>query len=88
MVIIIIQKREGERRLDSFVATLIVSLRRPLAPLLLLLPERVEQIKLTSLDVPRRFKGLQACDMLDALLVPEDEYSDEEEEPEPAPAKA
>ena len=37
MVIIIIQKREGERRLDSFVATLIVSLRRPLAPLLLLL---------------------------------------------------
>jgi hypothetical protein len=60
----------------------------PLAPLLLLLPERVEQIKLTSLDVPRRFKVLQACDMLDALLVPEDEYSDEEEEPEPAPAKA
>ena len=30
----------------------------PLTPLLLMLPERIEQIKLTSLDVQRRFKVL------------------------------
>ena len=44
----------------------------PLTPLLLLLPDRIEQIKLTSLDVQRRFKVLTACGMLIALLDDDD----------------
>ena len=54
----------------------------PLTPLLLLLPDRIEQIKLTSLDVQRRFKVLQACAMLATLLDDDLDEGDSEEEEE------
>ena len=50
----------------------VLAAQDPLTPLLLLLPDRIEQIKLTSLDVQRRFKVLTACDMLIALLDDDD----------------
>lgn len=50
----------------------VLATQDPLTPLLLLLPDRIEQIKLTSLDVQRRFKVLTACDMLIALLDDDD----------------
>jgi len=53
-----------------------------LRDLLLTVPDRVEQVKLTSLDVQRRYKVLQAADLLDQIVGDEEE----EEEEEPAPS--
>lgn len=39
--------------------------------MLLELPARIEQTKMTALDVPRRFKVLQAADLLDEILAAE-----------------
>tara|TARA_B110001452_G_scaffold196028_1_gene166006 strand:+ start:450 stop:1868 length:1419 start_codon:yes stop_codon:yes gene_type:complete len=66
-----------------------------LMELLLVLPDRIERTKLTSLDVQRRFKVIQAAELIDEIFLgeegeyEEEEYEEEEEtEPEPEPEPA